>query len=134
VLVRSSTAPRQIMPQPLTAPRLRAGVVSSGYTVIGQDCLTAHIIYNIKCQRWILKLIRQYANDVDVHRRRYATSFPDQAFPSRQFTVGAEQMRQSPAMRFQSGEKFRLAFRPRHQAGQPASIAGREIPGVIFAQ
>jgi hypothetical protein len=38
------------MPQPVTAPRLRAGVVSRSYIVVGQDCLTSYIIYNIKYQ------------------------------------------------------------------------------------
>jgi hypothetical protein len=37
-------------------------------------------------------------------------------------------------MSFQFGQKLRIAFRPRHQAGQPLSVAGRKISGVIFAQ
>lgn len=54
--------------------------------------------------------------------------------PRSQFAIGAELTRQSLAMRLQSGEKLRLAFRSRHQAGQLVSIAGRKIPGVIFAK
>jgi hypothetical protein len=43
-------------------------------------------------------------------------------------------MRQSPAIRSQFGQEFRIAFRPLYQASQPASISDRKISGVIFAQ
>jgi hypothetical protein len=54
--------------------------------------------------------------------------------PRREFTLGSEQLRSSPAMRFQCRQELRIVFRPGHQASQPLSIASRKIPGVIFAQ